>query len=71
MVQCVILGCNNESGKDKVSFFSLPKVVHDGGEQMLTITTERRCAWLRAISRDDLGSLDNVVVCERHFHEGK
>ena len=33
---------------------------------MLTITTERRCAWLRAISREDLvgDKLKNTFVCE-------
>ena len=35
-------------------FFSLPTIVRDKGDQMLSITTERCCAWLKAISREDL-----------------
>ena len=75
MVQCAVIGCNNRSdnqkkcGCDKVSFFSLPKVVHDKGEQMQIITAEQRCAWLKAISQADLVG-DKVVVCERHFKKG-
>ena len=50
-----------------MSFFSLPTIVHDKGDQMLNITTELRCAWLKAISQDDLvgTKLENVVVCEK------
>ena len=79
MVQCAIIGCNNRSdnkkkrGRDKVSFFSLPKVVLDKGKQMRDITTERRCAWLKAISRADLvgKKLNSVRVCSRHFKKGE
>ena len=69
MVICAIIGCSNRSDRDKVRFFSLPTVVRDKGNQMLTITTERRCAWLRAISRQDLvgEKLKNTFVCEEHF----
>ena len=40
---------------------------------MLTLTTERQLAWLKAISRDDLTKekLSNVFVCERNFVSGK
>ena len=70
---CVMIGCSNRSDRDGVRFFKLPKVVTDRGEQMLTLTTERQLAWLKAISRDDLTKekLSNVFVCERHFVSGK
>ena len=57
MVICAMIGCSNRSdrdGVDGVRFFRLPKVVTDRGEQMLSLTTERQLAWLRAISRDDI-----------------
>ena len=69
MVICAIIGCSNRSNRDKVRFFSLPAIVRDKGDQMLSITTERRCAWLKAISRQDLvgEKLKNTFVCEKHF----
>ena len=70
MVICAIIGCSNRT-RDKVRFFSLPTIVRDKGDQMLTITTERRCAWLKAISREDLvgDKLKNTYVCEIHFEK--
>ena len=52
-------------------FFSLPTIVRDKGDQMLTITTERRCTWLKAISREDLvgDKLKNTYVYEIHFEK--
>ena len=69
MVICAIIGCSNRSGRDKVRFFRLPAVVKHQGEQMRSITTMQHCAWLKAISRDDLtkDKLSNIFVCEKHF----
>ena len=69
MVICVIIGCSNMSGRDKVRFFRLPAIVKYQGEQMFSITTKQRCAWLKAISRDDLteDQVSNIFVCEIHF----
>ena len=59
MVQCTIIGCNKCSdnkkkhGQDKVSFYSLQAVL-EKGKQMRNVTTEWRCAWLKAISQADL-----------------
>ena len=67
MVNCVIYGCSSDSskpGREKVSFYKLPAIVTHQGPQMLEITTERRRAWLAAISRDDLRCLDNVYAEE-------
>ena len=73
MVLCSIVGCSNRSGRDKVSYHRLPAIIYHQGEQMLAISTERRRAWLAAISRGDLTEdrLHNVYVCSRHFVEGK
>ena len=70
---CAIFGCSNRSGRDKVRFFRLPAVVKHQGEQMFSVTTKQRCAWLKAISRDDLteDKLSNVFVCEMHFEQRK
>lgn len=72
MVICSMIGCSNRSGRDKVRFFRLPKVVEWQGEHTRDITTRQRCAWLKAISREDLteDKLSNVYVCERHFVKG-
>ena len=73
MVICAIIGCSNRSGRDKVRFFQLPAVVKHQGEQMCSITTMQRCAWLKVISRDGLteDKLSNVFVCEKHFKYGE
>jgi len=47
-------------------------VVTDQGIQMLAITSSRRLAWLKAISREELSEdAENVWVCERHFVKGQ
>lgn len=74
MVNCAIVGCSSDSRypeQIKVSFHKLPAIVSDKGPQMLEIATERRRAWLSAISRDDLQDLDNIRVCSKHFVSGK
>ena len=40
---------------------------------MFSITTKQRCAWLKAIYRDDLtdNNLSNVFVCEMHYEQRK
>jgi len=60
---------NWRSGRNKYSFHRLPAVLHHQGQQMLEISSERKRAWLKAISRVDLTEekLANVYVCERHF----
>ena len=52
---------------DSLRYYTIRK-----GEQMLAISTERRRAWLAAISRADLTEdrLHNVYVCSRHFVKG-
>ena len=72
MVGCAIINCSNsskKSSKTKCSFYRLPAIIQHQGQQMLEITRERRRAWLKAISREDLTEekLANVWVCERHF----
>ena len=69
MVICAMIGCSNRSGRDKVRFFHLPAVIQGQGGQTRSITEVQRCAWLKAISRDDLTTdkLANVFVCEEHF----
>ena len=73
MVICAIVGCSNRSGRDNVTFHRLPAVVKHQGPQMLEITSERRKAWLAAISREDLKGekLKNVFVSSCHFVNGK
>jgi len=68
-----IVGCSNRSGRDKVTFHRLPVVVKHQGPQMLEITSERRKAWLAAISREDLKGkrLDKVFICSHHFVNSK
>ena len=72
MVFCAIIGCSKRSPRDKCHFYKLPAIITHQGQQMLEISTERRRAWLKAISRQDLTAdkLANVFVCEHHFVGG-
>lgn len=69
MVFCSIIGCGHRTQRDKCSFHRLPAVLKHQGAQMLELSSERRRAWLAAISRADLTEkkLRNVHVCGCHF----
>ena len=68
-----VIGYSSRSDRDKVYYYHLPTIVKHQGEQMLSITTKQCCAWLKAISRDDLtgDKLSIVFVYEEHFVHGK
>lgn len=73
MVLCLIFGCGTKSGHDKgVSFYRVPTVVTNQGEQAEVLSKERRMRWIRAISRDDLTAdvLNFNRVCQKHFVSG-
>jgi len=65
MVICAVFGCSNKSGKVKVSYHSIPKIITGQGELVKALTTRRRLAWIKAINRKDLvgTKLDAAVVC--------
>jgi len=72
MVYCAIVGCKSRSPEHKVRFLKLPKVVNDQGIQKLAITSSRRLAWLKAISRDDIpDDTEGVWVCQKQFVKGE
>ena len=74
MVLCMVLGCSVRSGRDKnVSFFRVPAVVKDRGEQEEELSHERRMMWISAISREKLTEkiLCNDRVCSKHFVSGR
>jgi hypothetical protein len=73
MVLCLIVGCSKRSGRDKdVSFYRVPKVIHNKGPYIKDLTLQRRAGFIAAISRDDLTEsiLENDRVCSRHFISG-
>ena len=74
MVLCMVFGCSVRSGRDKnVSFFRVPFVVKDKGEQEEELSHERRVMWISAISREKLTEkiLCNDRVCSKHFVSGR
>ena len=55
MVICAIVGCGNQSNRDKgKSFFRLPSVISHQGSQTQELSKRRQDAWLAKIKRDDL-----------------
>ena len=70
MVICAMIGCSNRSSRDKVYFSAFQLLFKEGqGEQTHSIMEAQQCAWLKAISRDNLTTdkLANVFVYEEHF----
>ena len=70
MVLCLFVDCHARSGRDRdVSFFRVPVIDKNHGEEAEELSTERRTKWIAAISRDDLTEqiLKNDRVCNRHF----
>ena len=74
MVLCLFVDCHARSGRDKdVSFFRVPSININHGEEADELSLERRTQWIAAISRDDLTEqiLRNDRVCSRHFVSGQ
>ena len=74
MVLCIVVGCGSKSGKHKVTFSSIPKIITNQGDEWQELTRERRNRWISAVSRGDTETkniLDSERVCSRHFVSGK
>ena len=56
-----------------LSFFQVPSVVTNQGEEAEKLLKERRSLWISTISQDDLTEqiIANDQVCDRHFVSGK
>ena len=70
MVLCIVPSCSKRSGRDKVSFFRIPKVVHSRGFKKEQISRKRRAGFLAAIKREGLTDkiLENDRVCLQFYH---
>ena len=72
MVMCCVFKCGNKPSKTStISFFALPSIRNNQGEDAKIYSTERRKRWINAIKRPELESLKNPVVCSIHFVHGK
>lgn len=74
MVLCLIVDYHIRSGRDKEkSFYRVPSVLKNQGEEVEEFSIERRMKWLSAIGRvgftEDI--LKNDRVCCRHFVSGR
>nr|XP_047146385.1 uncharacterized protein LOC124819165 [Hydra vulgaris] len=70
---CAVFGCSNRSNREKgKSFFRLPKVVCNQGDDGKILSKERREKWINAINR--VGNYPDVFhtrICSDHFISGK
>ena len=75
MVHCLVIGCTKRSaGRDKdVSFYRVPKVIHNKGSRLTQLSRRRREGFIAALPRADLSErvIDNNRVCSRHFISGR
>ena len=73
MVLCIVPGCSKRSGRDKVSFYRIPKIVSGRGIKKEQLSKRRRAGYLAAIRREGVTDkiLNNDRVCSKHFVTGK
>jgi hypothetical protein len=45
MLNCVVVGCSNVSGRDGKSFHRIPAVIRGQGARTLELSSERRDKW--------------------------
>ena len=73
-MHCIVVGCGSKSGKHKVKFHCIPKIISNQGEEHEELTAERRRRWISAVSRGDTEEkrvLESERVCSLHFVSGK
>nr|XP_047146612.1 uncharacterized protein LOC101235303 [Hydra vulgaris] len=70
---CAVFGCSNRSNREKgKSFFRLPKVACNQGDDGKILSKERRQKWINAINR--VGNYPDILhtrICSDHFITGK
>jgi len=74
MVLCIVVCCGSKSGKHKVTFSKIPKIITNQGEEWEELTRERKNRWISAMSRGDAEAkniLESERVCSGHFVSGK
>lgn len=69
---CAVVGCGVRADRDGCRFSRFPAIDHRSQER-LRLSKLRQHRWLTVLKREDLRveSLKHVVVCYRHFVEGK
>lgn len=69
MVLCLVVKCHARSGREKgKSFFRVPSVVKNEGEQIEELTIEWRRRWISAIAgKVSPRRFSKMTVCCRHF----
>ena len=60
MVLCIVPGCSKRSGRDKVSFYRIPKIVSGRGIKKEQLSKRRRAGYLAAIRRE--GVTDKILT---------
>ena len=73
MVLCVVVGCSSRSGRDKgISFFRIPRIVKNRGENVEQLSKKRCAGYISAIMRKNLTDKiqSNDRICSGHFLSG-
>uniref|UniRef100_A0A1X7TUF0 THAP-type domain-containing protein n=1 Tax=Amphimedon queenslandica TaxID=400682 RepID=A0A1X7TUF0_AMPQE len=73
IVICAIVGCENQSKRDKEkSFYRLASIISHQGAQTVSLSRRRQEAWLAKIKRKSFlpKQYYNIRVCSDHFING-
>ena len=63
MVLCIVVGCSKRSGRDKdVSFYRIPKIIRNRGEETKKLSEKRRNGFVAAISSGGSRNLPGEVL---------
>lgn len=71
---CAVNGCSSRADRDRAnSFYRLPAIITNQGEETRERSRKRREQWIANINRPDLKetSYAYVRVCSDHFISGK
>lgn len=73
---CAVYKCGHNSARDKeYSYFRIPKVIMNQGEETKLLSIQRRQQWLKNVHRAKHDLTEKKVECSRicseHFVSGK
>ncbi len=69
---CCVYGCTKRGGRDaSISFYSIPAVIENQGENTKELSFRRRQAWIAKINRKEWVPSSSSRVCSEHFLSGK
>ncbi|XP_068166667.1 THAP domain-containing protein 1-like [Antennarius striatus] len=68
---CAVFGCTNRSTRDRKSYYVLPSVITNQGDQTKELSEKRRRQWIANLRRTSFTPSRHTRICSDHFISGK